>query len=355
MWAAEADILAVLGANSTYREMVAQYALLGDPLMVLDAGEPELDVTLVGGGGEPIVDEVDLVALDASNLRQLQITARDEAGIDRIEILDESGTDLSASLSTEVLPAGVQDHQQVRFDLEIPIDPHDYQLTVKVFDSGGSLETDRHYQLILNMAQTSEFTVDAEVIDPDTYVFPPDEPIAFIGAVTGSSWFTEEMVMELSSDNLDLSNVVFNLDKSLEMTMQFTAVAPAGTSGDRSVVLDINGHETTYMLQAVGAQLPLPEISNVINFPNPMVDNTRFIFESGASGGQGLIRVFSVGGRNVAGIKFQFNGGGSGIVQWDGRDSDGDQLGNGTYLYRIEMDTPAGNITSDMQRLVIMR
>ena len=65
--------------------------------------------------------------------------------------------------------------------------------------------------------------------------------------------------------------------------------------------------------------------------------------------------MFNVGGRHVARLPFNFGGGGSGIVDWDGRDSDGDQLGNGTYLYRIEMDTPAGHIVSDMQRLVVMR
>lgn len=355
LWAAEADVLAVLGANSTYREMISQYALLGDPLMVLDAGEAEVQATLVEGSGTPISGEVDLVATDETNQRQIMIAARDEAGIDRIEILDEAGNDLAAQIATEVLPGGVEDHQDVQYDLLVPIRPLDHSLTVKVFDTGGPLDSDRHYELVLNMAQEGEFSVGGEVIDPEAFVFSPEEPVAFTATISGAAWFTGDMEMTLTSDNLELSNISFDLGKSREMTLQFTATAPEGTSGDRSVVLTVDGFQTTHMLQATGAELPLASIENLVNYPNPMRQSTRFVFESGASSGQGVIRVFSVAGRHVARIPFQFSGGGSGIISWDGRDNEGDQLGNGTYLYRVEMDTPAGHITSDMQRLVVMR
>jgi flagellar hook assembly protein FlgD len=96
-------------------------------------------------------------------------------------------------------------------------------------------------------------------------------------------------------------------------------------------------------------------ISRVYSYPNPMVDRTRFLFETAAASGQGVIRVFSVAGRVVARIPFSFGGGGAGIVEWDGRDSEGDDLANGTYLYRVEMDAPGGRITSPVQRLVVMR
>jgi len=42
-------------------------------------------------------------------------------------------------------------------------------------------------------------------------------------------------------------------------------------------------------------------------------------------------------------------------VDWDGRDNAGDEMGNGTYLYRVEIDTADGLVVSDMQRLVMMR
>jgi hypothetical protein len=57
----------------------------------------------------------------------------------------------------------------------------------------------------------------------------------------------------------------------------------------------------------------------------------------------------------VARIPFQYNGGGSGVVEWDGLDNTGDEMANGTYLYRVEIETREGVVVSDMQRLVMMR
>jgi len=207
----------------------------------------------------------------------------------------------------------------------------------------------------LNFQQTGEFVVDGEVIDPETFVFAPEEPVAFSGTISGSAWFSGDMTMTLTSDNLDLSNISFDLDKDTNMSMQFTATAPEGTAAERSVVLDVDGHQTIHILQAAESELPLVSINNVVNFPNPMQTATRFVFESGASSGQGVVRVYATSGRHVARIPFNFSGGGSGTISWNGRDNEGDELANGTYLYRIEMDTPSGHIVSDMQRLVMMR
>ena len=43
------------------------------------------------------------------------------------------------------------------------------------------------------------------------------------------------------------------------------------------------------------------------------------------------------------------------IVPWNGRDRAGDRLANGVYLYRVELDTALGAVSSGMQRLVVMR
>ncbi len=42
------------------------------------------------------------------------------------------------------------------------------------------------------------------------------------------------------------------------------------------------------------------------------------------------------------------------IVDWNGRDDRGDRPANGVYFYRVELETAAGVIASDMQRLVMM-
>jgi len=57
----------------------------------------------------------------------------------------------------------------------------------------------------------------------------------------------------------------------------------------------------------------------------------------------------------VVSMPFTLAGDGEEIVSWDGRDREGDKLANGTYLYRVEVESGAGQVKSEMQRLVIMR
>ena len=73
-------------------------------------------------------------------------------------------------------------------------------------------------------------------------------------------------------------------------------------------------------------------------------DNTRFVFESAAAG-SGVIRVFSVAGRTVAHMTFGFGGGGADRGLGRPR-REGDELANGTYLYRVEIDGPDGRVAA---------
>jgi len=62
-----------------------------------------------------------------------------------------------------------------------------------------------------------------------------------------------------------------------------------------------------------------------------------------------------VAGHSVAEVPFTLAGGGEEMVSWNGLDREGDELANGTYLYRVELQGPVGQVRSDMHRLVIMR
>jgi len=119
------------------------------------------------------------------------------------------------------------------------------------------------------------------------------------------------------------------------------------------VVLGIDGHLTELDLQAAPDDGGVLDIGRVLNFPNPMGEDTRFLVESSVAG-NGRISLWSVAGSPVARLVFTAGGEDQTII-WDGRDARGDELANGTYLYRVEIDGPLGTVRSDMQRLVIMR
>ena len=360
LWTAEADFLATLGGDVTYREMIAQYTLLGDPLMVMDAGPPQVVAAFADEPGVALNGEVVLEDADGTNLRRLGITARDEAGIDRLRYSDSTGGDLGAQYVTEELPEGAKSHQEVFYLVDVPIRPFAHVMSLEVFDTGAPLPADRHWRLDLVVKMDAEILAAGQPHDPAVFTFTPEVPVDFVLAITSSSTLTESAQISLGSENLELAGLVIQTTGPRSLEVRFTATATVGPADAlRSVHLDIqeNGtlYPTVYVLQE-GEEIPaVAGVGRVYSFPNPMADQTRFIFETEASG-RGVIRVFSVAGRQVARIPFSAAGGeGTGIVEWDGRDDRGDELGNGTYLYRVELDGGSGTIVSDMQRLVVMR
>ncbi len=357
LWAAEAEHLAANFFSSIDRDMVAQYVLLGDPLMMLDAGPPQVTAVLEGSPDQEISGTFALLGTDPANLRTLRVAARDEAGIDRLRVIDSNGIDLTDQVvvMADSLPPGQGDQQEVHYRLQVPVRPYPHSIDVEVWDTGAPLAADPHWTLTLDVGQEVEFLTGGEPVDPVVFTFAVDVPVDFQAVVTSAAWLDESTVWTLTSENLELSNVLLPNGKTNTAELSFTATAVGGSEGERSVVLGIDGAPTVWVLQADEQVLPDVSISRVYSFPNPMADNTRFLFESGAAQGSGTIRVFSTAGRVVARIPFSFGGGGAGVVEWNGRDDEGDELANGTYLYRVEMDAPGGRVTSPVQRLVVMR
>ena len=354
LWASEADMLAIASNDVKYREMCAQYTLLGDPLMVLDAGLPQVVAELGDAGGQEISGEVELAALDETNLRVIDVTARDEAGIDRIRVVDSAGADLTASVVTETVPDGATGHQTVDYRLDLPVRPFDHSITVSVYDAAGTLDSDAHYELKLNLPLTSVFSMGGEVVEPGEYEFVTEEPVAFVAEINSSAWFDGSETMSLTGENLSVRDVSFDLSRGREMTVSFTAVALEGMVGNRSVILDVDGYETSFVLEDNGTSSSDASIAKLVNFPNPVRDGTRFLFETGAGAGQGKVLIYTVAGQNVADLRFDYDGSGSAVVDWNGRDRAGDGLANGVYLYRVELDTGDRMVVSDMQRLAVM-
>ncbi|UYZ63664.1 putative type IX secretion system sortase PorU2 [Hymenobacter weizhouensis] len=89
-------------------------------------------------------------------------------------------------------------------------------------------------------------------------------------------------------------------------------------------------------------------ITNVLPYPNPITSKSKFVFTlTGNEPPQNLkIQIVTLTGRVVkeilldrAALRI-----GSNITEyaWDGTDEYGDRLANGTYLYRVVLDDPAG-------------
>lgn len=91
-------------------------------------------------------------------------------------------------------------------------------------------------------------------------------------------------------------------------------------------------------------------ITNFYPYPNPFSTSTRFVFTLTGEviPDQIKIQIFTVSGKIVKEISNEELGPiriGNNITEyaWDGRDEFGDQLANGTYLYRVQLKSSTGS------------
>lgn len=96
-------------------------------------------------------------------------------------------------------------------------------------------------------------------------------------------------------------------------------------------------------------------ITELYNYPNPMKTETNFIFN--LSGSESVvnskIKIYTVSGKIIREIDYPASAG-SNQISWDGKDSDGDFIANGTYLYKLVIDNEL-NIETKIQKLVVLR
>ncbi|MBK8945849.1 MAG: T9SS type A sorting domain-containing protein [Ignavibacteriae bacterium] len=99
-----------------------------------------------------------------------------------------------------------------------------------------------------------------------------------------------------------------------------------------------------------------PKLLEVYNYPNPFNNDTYFTFKLTQIPDEIKIRVFTVAGRlikeiNLSGNQLNYD---MNKIYWDGKDEDGDPIGNGVYLYKVIMDVN-GEKQDITQKLAVVR
>jgi len=99
-------------------------------------------------------------------------------------------------------------------------------------------------------------------------------------------------------------------------------------------------------------------IDNVMNFPNPFSSNTVFTFQHNINKPINVkIRIFTIAGRLIQELENLGVGFDRFVkIDWDGRDRDGNHLANGTYLYKLIVESFDGEFKeSVLGKLAIIR
>ena len=341
--AAEAAALAGSSDQLT-RSLVAQYALLGDGLMILDAAPPRTRLSI---GWEAVVK-----AQDPSNELVVTVEAFDEAGVDRLEVRDQNGTPLAATISGGT-PAGAVDDQYVSWEVHLPFTPEDRRAVFHVYDTADVNNDAPHATASLSMPTTVVLYLDGQQFVPGETPLSSGVPQALTGRVVTSLFVEADAVLALTGADLVLTDVALTRSDEHTVDLAFTVEVTGPTP---TVTLMIDGQPLAIPLTDASADVSGIEDLNV--FPNPVADGARFLFRTDAGVAEGSIHVFSLAGHRIASLPIRaadFRGGGSVVVDWDGRDHRGDRPANGVYLYRVELNAASGRVSSPMQRLVMMR
>ncbi|MFI5201587.1 MAG: FlgD immunoglobulin-like domain containing protein, partial [Candidatus Kapaibacterium sp.] len=121
---------------------------------------------------------------------------------------------------------------------------------------------------------------------------------------------------------------------------------PAGQWLLRAAVTDASGNTDT--LQWHFTISNVNGIEEVMNYPNPFKDKTDFTFilKSDAAADMKII-VYTIAGRKIRTLLPTDLHAGFNMIEWDGRDDNGNEVADGTYLYRVVINGKNGDNVSD--------
>ena len=124
-------------------------------------------------------------------------------------------------------------------------------------------------------------------------------------------------------------------------------------------VWDVHNNSSEATLEFVVAETEDFVIEHLLNYPNPFTTNTSFYFEHNRPN-QSLevqIQIFTVSGKLVKTINsLQINTGFRvGPISWDGKDDFQDNIGRGTYIYKLKVKDMNGEFIEKLEKLVILK
>ena len=99
------------------------------------------------------------------------------------------------------------------------------------------------------------------------------------------------------------------------------------------------------------------EIENLVNYPNPMSDNTNFTFEHNQKDNEIAIeiRIYNIMGQLVRTIEEHSFGTTARVspIRWDGRSQNGDKLPSGIYIYNVTVINSQNEKSTEYSKLII--
>jgi hypothetical protein len=338
---AELDILATSVLKRD--EMMAQYNLLGDPLLRLDAAPPRLTAR---AGGSEIGEGAELVPPVGERSIDLGLDLIDETGIARLDIVDSEGRDYEPLLQL----GDDLDPRARTASIELPVHAQGYTVDLELYD--GAYPQTRPTKLSLQVPFDLEVRIDGKVVEEGTGSFAVGAVVPVEVEFTSPISLTESEI-ELSMDGALVRSLEKRQLDADARQWEISYIAEGIESDSQAIRLLLAGDETVFTLSPQG-EVAL-RIEQHYPFPNPTPGDVRFVVRATRGIQWARLNVYDLQGRQIVDLQPASRGSTDFSFEWDGRDRHGDELANGVYFYRIEISD--GNVTtrSDMGRVVVMR
>ncbi|MGC9316236.1 MAG: FlgD immunoglobulin-like domain containing protein, partial [bacterium] len=157
---------------------------------------------------------------------------------------------------------------------------------------------------------------------------------------------TDQIIPELHpADSFAMVTVPYFIEK--DYALLYAIVDPDSILGE---LKEDNNVVTLELILGKG-----DPIRQVVNFPNPFKDYTEFTYILGKPMTDVTIKVFTVRGRPVRTFDMCPSAVGYNSLGWDGTDARGDQIANGTYIYKVMATAENGETHEVIERIVRMR
>lgn len=95
-------------------------------------------------------------------------------------------------------------------------------------------------------------------------------------------------------------------------------------------------------------------LTEVVNFPNPFKNSTKFTFQTNVEGADVTVKIYTATGRLIQKLYGLSHMGYNDGIIWDGTDRDGDEVANGVYLYKIILKDGKSK-KEKIEKLVVLR
>lgn len=307
---------------------VERYHILGDPLLHIDAGPPAFDVTVDGRRFE---SGSVLSSGGAGDTVQVVAVVTDENGINDFKLTID-GQDRTGDLSIEqLLDNDLAVGRQYRLAFSHKLEPRTYDIVINAYqapDTSG--EYSMAAEFVLRVESSVTLTVNGQTVASGGTV--PSTADYLIELTTPVFVPRDSLGVEI--DEAPVTDAAFSHpepDDSTTWLIRFNRTL--GDGRHQLVVRGGSGFVFRFDLQVSSAV----GLRHVINYPNPFVDFTSFMFENDVEISEGRIDIYTVSGKRVRRLVIPPSPPGRNSVYWDGRDQSGQSIANGIYLYVIRV------------------